>query len=372
MGIKLIEPGKRKGNKFWLLRAYVGDKEIELSTKATTKAGASKFREDFERELEKTPASAPGRSAEITFAEGADLYTAWRSPSKVDKQRIEKLKLSDLGKLAVRAIAHADLVAAANDLYPDCKASTKNRNAIRPAASILHYCAENKYCDWLRVKTFKEPHPVTRAVSIEAAIALVSNVPMAVDRKGKLLHQPPAMIGNRQSTQKDLDRFERRLRKKRLLLTWLFRQGMRITDALSVTWDGIDLARGSLRYHTGKGDREIVDKALHEEVIELLAATPKLERTGRLFPWRTRWGVYKWLRPYVQSLGLAFTPHMARHSVGTWLAESQANQRTIMDTLDHLDMHSSARYQSTGIEVIRAASERMPTLRSGGGKTGIG
>jgi integrase len=134
-------------------------------------------------------------------------------------------------------------------------------------------------------------------------------------------------------------------------------------------WASIDLSAGTVDYHTGKGDRDIPAKALHEEVIELLAAVPAAERHGRVFPWATRHGVYKWLRPFVRQLGVAFTPHMARHSVGKWLNEGQASLRTIMDTLDHLDAKSSVRYQSTDVEVIRAAGARMPALKAlAGGK----
>jgi len=44
---------------------------------------------------------------------------------------------------------------------------------------------------------------------------------------------------------------------------------------------------------------------------------------------------------------------MARHSLGRWLNEADASLRTIMDTLGHAGIHSSARYQSTDIEVTQ-------------------
>ena len=92
----------------------------------------------------------------------------------------------------------------------------------------------------------------------------------------------------------------------------------------------------------------------------MLANEPPGE--GWLFPWRSKSGVYKWLRPFARSLGIAFTPHMARHSLGKWLNEDGASLRTIMDTLNHKDVKSSARYQSTDIEVIRATGRRLGNL----------
>jgi integrase len=99
---------------------------------------------------------------------------------------------------------------------------------------------------------------------------------------------------------------------------------------------------------------------LHDEVMELLLAHPP--GPGYLFPWRTKSGVYKWLRPYCRQIGVPFTPHMARHSLGKWLNEDGSSLRQIMDTLQHKDPKSSIRYQSTDIEVIRQSGRRLGKL----------
>jgi integrase len=361
-GLYLVEPGERKGNKYYLVRGNVmpGADQVEVSTKTTDYAEAVRCMADLQVELLKQ--RVPSASEDVTFGDGAQLYIDWRSPAKVDRQRIDKLEATPIWRKFVRDIVQADIVQAANALYEGCEASTKNRNAVRPIASILHYCAGNNFCAWLRVKRFKEKRAETRAVSEQAARLLLANVPMAVTRDGKPLKAVPAMLGNRPVTEKDRQKFLRLQRQRKLLLMWLFRQGNRITDALvRVTWEKIDLRARSIAYHVGKGDRDVV-KPLHEEVFELLAQTPAAERHGPVFPWRDRHAVYKWLRPYAKSLGFKFTPHMARHSVGKWLNEGGASLRSIMDTLDHLDIQSSARYQSTEVEVIRTASERMPRL----------
>lgn len=48
------------------------------------------------------------------------------------------------------------------------------------------------------------------------------------------------------------------------------------------------------------------------------------------------WGVYRDLNPVAIKAGIFFTPHMARRSLGKWNA-SGAGLRTIMDALDHAD-----------------------------------
>lgn len=95
-------------------------------------------------------------------------------------------------------------------------------------------------------------------------------------------------------------------------------------------------------------------------------AAAKDEETGELprfvFPWRSRHSVYNWLIPLRDELGVTFTPHMARHTVGTMLNAQGASLRTIMDRLGHADVKSSLRYQAGDIEVVREATKNMPRL----------
>lgn len=322
MPLHLVAPGKRKGNRYYIVRGEVGGRGVEVSTKTADKAAADRFKATLEVRLLDNRLPEPGEA--ITFTKAADLYIAWRDPSKYDRRLISRLK-GAIGQKIIGKLRHADLVDAANLLYPNCAPGTKNRDALRPAAAILHYAANNGLCPWLRVPLFKEPRPKTRAVAQDTARVLIAGL------EGK----------------------------KRLLLLWLFRQGPRISDALKIRGEHIDLSRRTVSRHIGKTDEE-VEEPLHDEVWEILANDPPGE--GWLFPWRTKSGVYKWLRPYVKALGIKFTPHMARHSLGRWLNEDGASLRTIMDTLHHRDPKSSIRYQSTDIEVVRQTGRRLGKL----------
>lgn len=325
MPLKLIAPGKRKGNRFYLVRGTVSGQRVEVSTETTDKGAAERFAADLTLRLdaEATRERGPDPTS-LTFEEAARLYLAWRKPSKIDRQRIEKIILH-MGTRLAKAITHADLVGAANALYPHCVNATKNRSVMRPAAAILHYAAENNLRDWIKIKLFKEPKPKTRGVSRGTRKILLANT------KGK----------------------------KRLLILWLFTQGTRITETLRVDWSKINLQEGTVTLWISKTQEERVaplDDAL-------IAALANEDQTKPLWPWTDRSSVYKWLWPLVAKIGVDFTPHMARHSVGTWLNESGAGLRTIMDALGHADPKSSMRYQAAGIQVVREAKRKMAKLK---------
>lgn len=343
MPLYLIKPGSRKGNTYWLVRGTLGGRRYEVSTKTRDKEAALKFKAGLELEILGGRPPVPGE--DVTFARGTDLYIAWRSPSKADLGRLERLKTA-IGTLVVDKIRQADLVDAANRLCPDKSPATKNREALRPAAAVLHYCAKQGWCPWLRIELFKEKKPATRAVSHDVARALIAAIPDLPEFKQR--HRPEY-----------LERAAARQRKKRLLLLWLFRQGTRISDTLRTETEHLDMVRRTVRFRVGKTDRWL-ELPLHDDLWELLANDPPAK--GYLFPWRQKTGVYRWLRPLARQLGIRFTPHMARHSLGKWLNEQGAGTRQIMDALGHADVKSSMRYQSTDVEVIRQAGRRLGKL----------
>ncbi len=128
-------------------------------------------------------------------------------------------------------------------------------------------------------------------------------------------------------------------------------------------WEDIDLDRQVVTIHVHKTDRVRVFP-LQPPVVDLLRAEGP--RVGRLFPWVRANDVYLWLRPLTHRLGVEFTPHMARRSLGTWLNESGAGLRTIMAALGHDSVQASIRYQTADVEIVRAAAAKIPQLRSGG------
>lgn len=321
--LKLIPPGKRK-NKFYYLRGTLDGKHVETSLKTSNRTDAEQKLRNLIREYE----GNKDINENVTFTMAAQHYIAFRKPTERDETRIDRIcdwidpdTGLQFGNRLCREFTQNDIVKVANALYSTSEAGNKNRSAIVPIASVLHYASSNKWCDHLRIAKFKEKTAKTRFV--------MPNV------ETKLLK---AANGD-----------------EYLLLLWLFRQGDRITDALQVRYEDIDLDRGVIRRLISKSDR-YWEFSIDEEIIKLLKKKKLSE--GFVFPWRTRWAVYVWLNPLKEKVGIEFTPHRARHTLGKTLNDTGAGLRTIMDSLGQSDPKSAIRYQATDVETTRRAKQK--------------
>ena len=336
MPLELLPPGSRKGNPFYIIRGTVGGRRVEVTTKTRDAEAARRLA--LQVELDILDRRTPGAGEKVTFATAADYYRQRRELSAYDGKRLDRI-VAALGDKYVSDITQADLDDAAINLFPQGKPATRNREFMRPAAAVLHYAADSKWCGWLRIKPFKEPRPKTRAVSDDIARVLIA----AAGKDGS-----------------------KSAAKRRLLLLWIFHLGTRISDTIGMQWEMVDLKARVVRFRVGKTQRDIALPLPDELVVEL--ANQK-SQTGRIFPWSNRHNVYRWLRELCKATGVRFTPHMARHAVGTRLNAEGAGLRTIMAALGHAHPQSSIRYQDADIEIVRAAFARSGT-RLAGGKSG--
>lgn len=321
MPLKLIAPGKRRGNKFWVARGRIRGELIEVSTRTKDKDAAERVAAELTAKLLADRPAARDISAEPkTFRLAAAAYSDFRSPGRRECQNINRL-IKILGDRLCADIGQADLVAAARQLYPGAKPSSLNRSAITPASAILHYAASNKWCDDWRIKRFKEPRPETKAL----------RGPEVEKLREAAWHHCSSHVT--------------------AMVIFLFGQGMRISDALAVTWERLDLQDGAILVRIEKTDQWRW-KALHPDAQAALATLPG-ERVGPVWPWKNRWAFYKALAPALAASGVRFTPHMARHTLGFRLGK--VSLKTRMDILDHADPKSSMRYDMSQIEEQRAA-----------------
>lgn len=323
MPLKLIPPGRRKANPHYLVRGrFIDGNDYEVSTETKDPLAAQKFKVEFERRL--LEGRLPGRGEAVSFRRAAELYKAGRTLFKDDEKRIDRL-LAVIGDKDVREVGTADLVEAAALICPKVAPQTQNRYVYTPGAAVMHYAAENGWCEWKKFKRPKSDEPETRAAAEGVGEKLLSKA------DGK----------------------------QRLLILWLFKHGTRITNSLQVECERIDLKARTYELRVAKS-RKWKTFPIDDEVWFLLANDADvIAAKGRLFPWTDRWQVYRWLIPLREALGVTFTPHMGRHRLGKELNAAGAGLKTIMGALGQNDPRSAARYAAEDVEVIRAATAKL-------------
>lgn len=308
-----LKPPRAGKTPFWYVRGTYCGRAVDASTKARDKKAAQRFKEQLERRLATESAK---KFAPATFGIAAQMYKEYRRPSKPFQKSVDRLA-AFLGNDLLTDINLHTLINAANVLSPGTSPATKNRDVLVPASAVLHYAAENNLGPYIRVKKFKEKAPEPRALTKPLAKALMGAA------EGPM----------------------------KLLLVWLFHQGWRISDVLRVTWKDIDLKEGTVRYHISKTDDWRV-MPLHPKVQAILAQQPAA--AGRVFHWGNKSNLYRELRPFCKRLDIRFTPHMARHSFATWLANEGVSPMEIMEAGGWKDHKSVMRYAKLDPTRVRA------------------
>jgi hypothetical protein len=103
--------------------------------------------------------------------------------------------------------------------------------------------------------------------------------------------------------------------------------------------------------------------AMHPAVFAWLSNIPEEERTGRLFPWESKEGVYGWLRPLRKRLGVHFTPHMARHRFVTHFKREKASDKQIERMGSWTDHHAISQYEDVSDADAREMIGRIGSNR---------
>lgn len=319
MALKLFPP-KPGRSPYWLVRGTLHGQSIHASTKTRDKASARRFKNELEFRLAQ---SAGRKHRAATFQEGAALYLEFRRPREMECVSVARL-CAVIGNHLLADVRQHVLISAAHAIYPNCSPETQNRMALTPAAAILHYAAENDLCPYIRVKKLKEKRPEPRAMRKEDAARLIAAA------EGKM----------------------------KLLIVFLFSQGWRISDALYLKWQDIDFNEAAVRYHISKTD-EWKTMPLHLTVLRMLRG--EQTQIGRVFPWRHRSNLYRDMGVLCRKTGIFFTPHMARHSFATWLANDGVSIKEIMEAGGWRDYKSVMRYTSVDEKRVRATINRIRT-----------
>jgi len=191
------------------------------------------------------------------------------------------------------------------------------------ASVVLNFAAENDIRPPFRLKRFKQREPETRRPADGVRELLLKST----------------------------------YGKHHLLLAIIFYQGWRISETLGLQGEHIDLQQRTLSIYIKKVQKWKT-VPMHQAVFAAMQDV-QIQR-GNIFPWETRQGVYKWLSPLCERLGVRFTPHMARHAFGSALHEqAHATTRDIRDLGTWTSERSVSRYVTPTAAHIRGLLDRL-------------
>ena len=310
--IDFLPPGKRGAS--WYIVGVDASGRFEAATgirdkrdRRAVEAFGSRFLDERARRR------VPGAGEAVGFRAAAAFYkTANPHLSKTDIAKIDAVA-GEVGDVDCRTVTQAHLVAAANALKPGRADSTKNRWVIGPGAAVLHYAAEQRWCEHQKIKKFWESRKSDREPARDEDLALLIANVEAPPRQGKFGRKADYHVAF-----------------KRILLMMLYETGLRLSHLLAVRTPHFDLVANAVRVRVPKSD-EWATITLSPELVAAIANCLHESRTGavrrplgvhvpregRFFPWTTGRGVYAWLKPLRERLGVTYTPHMSRHKLAT-------------------------------------------------------
>ena len=358
---KLYPPGTRRGNDRFIARGK--DKfgaEYEIILPTTNPRTARSLGRQYETSRNSNPPAAPEPVAppavEIrTFSLAVERYIEYRHPSKADEARLARLVAFEfepgdgLGARPIESLGQDELVTYARASYAGCVNATLNREALRPYAAVLHY-AHNPL-GWrpdITLRAFAEDEVERHPATSGDVSKLIANVERA--------YPSPHGIQS-----------DRNVAYKTALLMLLWERGLRLSDNLRLQRArDLDLAGGRIRVTIGKARTKVKWLPISRELVSMLANLKPCEADA-VFPWTSRSGVYKWLRPLVRAMKLKFTPHQTRHAFATEMLEADVDAKIVQDLGGWASYESVRRtYQHVRGSVMRGADTARRRLREGG------
>jgi integrase len=191
----------RRGE-IWHYRGTVAKRRLRGSTGTSDKATAQRIA--AEEEARQWKGNLDGPEAVLTFAQAAMKYRAAGKPTRFLTLIEDYWKDAPVRQMTTGAIRQAAIV-----LLPSASGATRNRQVIVPTQAIINHAASLDLCRPIRVKRF----PVVKTERKHATWEWVEAFMAAASPH----------LG--------------------ALACFMFLTGARITEAINVTWDDVDLSR---------------------------------------------------------------------------------------------------------------------------------
>jgi integrase len=193
----------------------------------------------------------------------------------------------------VKDITAGAIRQAALDLYPKAADATRNRQAIVPTQAIINHAAEMELCPPIRVRRFRTELKVRKPASLEWVQRFSAEA-------------SPHLAG----------------------LAWfMFQTGARVSEALAVRWDDVDLGARTVRI----GQRKTKSERLAHLPPEAFTAVANQPRDReRVFLYATRMAAWKAWRTAIKRAGIEVLPfHCCRHGFATTLLHKGLDPVTV-------------------------------------------
>lgn len=278
----------RRGE-IWHYRGSVAGRRLRGSTRTARKDLAQRIAAGVEETAWKSRLDGP--AAVLTFAQAAILYRNAGKSERFLRPLEDYFRDTPVRDLNAGAIRQAALV-----LYPAAGPATRNRQAIVPAQAVINHAAEHELCPRIRVKRFPTVRRKKRPATwewVQAFMAAAGTPHLAA------------------------------------LACFMFLTGARISQALAVTWDDVDLAAGLVRIAaSGKGD----DERYTHMPAALVAALANIAgaRKGPVFRFRSRSNARTQWAGAIRRAGIAaLSYHRCRHGFATGLLDKGVSPITV-------------------------------------------
>lgn len=160
-----------------------------------------------------------------------------------------------------------------------------------------------------------------------------------------------------------------RLRTFPPIFTALLYTGARLNDVLGMTWEDVDLARGTVTIIQDKRNGKRVTIPIAAPLRRVLEAIPRGTPASRVFrrPTGEPFSDREVQRAFAVALRITklraeLTPHSLRHTFASWLVMQGTPLRTVQELLGHADIRMTIRYAHLSPSHLAEAVAAIETL----------
>lgn len=237
--------------------------------------------------------------AEKTFREAAESFVQHGG----DGRHLPRI-IAHIGDQMLRDIVPFDLELMALALFPEQKNSTRNRQGIAPALAVMRHGYRRGWCDFLRVKRFKEERPKRKVPATPAWLHAFT----------------------RQCRKDGLDNLA-------ALVLFMASTAARVSEAINLRWGDVDLAKRTVLLRKTKTE-ENSSRGLTDEVADRLSVLRGSADAGeRVFGYTNRQAVNTRIAAVCKRAEISYKSSHAcgRHTFATTAIEMGIPIRTTMD-----------------------------------------